>query len=124
MDFAASPNSDSTVFIDGASVWYNTDSFRIDIGQKKVPFGVEETTSSSKLKAIERSAVNRQFAESPETLIVWHTGIFIKGDFGDSGFKYDLAVVNSGQNHNSKDSGLKSGYISMTVMSSLIMVVA
>ena len=51
MDFAASPNSDSTVFIEGASVWYNTDSFRIDIGQKKVPFGVEETTSSSKLKA-------------------------------------------------------------------------
>ena len=108
MDFAASPNSDSTVFIDGASVWYNTDSIRIDVGQKKVPFGVEETTSSSKLKAIERSAVNRQFAERLK-FNARHTGIFAKGDLGDSGFKYDLAVVNSGQNHNSKDSGLKSG---------------
>ena len=56
---------DNTVFIDGASVWYQfDDSFRLDIGQIKVPFGMEETTSSSKLKAIERSAVNRQFAES------------------------------------------------------------
>ena len=108
MDFAASPNSDSTVFIDGASVWYNTDSFRIDIGQKKVPFGVEETTSSSKLKAIERSAVNRQFAEQLK-FNARHTGIFAKGNFGDTGFNYDLAVVNSGQNHNSKDSGLKPG---------------
>lgn len=90
MDFSASPNSDSTVFIDGASVWYNTDSFRIDIGQKKVPFGAEETTSSSKLKAIERSAVNRQFAESLK-FNARHTGIFAKGDLGDSGFKYDLA---------------------------------
>jgi len=33
MDFGASPNSDSTVFIDGASVWYQfDDSFRLDIG--------------------------------------------------------------------------------------------
>ena len=64
MDFGASPNKDNTVFIDGASVWYQfDDSFRLDIGQIKVPFGMEETTSSSKLKAIERSAVNRQFAE-------------------------------------------------------------
>ena len=39
MDFGASPNSDSTVFIDGASVWYQfDDSFRLDIGQLKVPF--------------------------------------------------------------------------------------
>ena len=56
MDFGASVNSDNTVFIDGASVWYkHSDALRIDLGQKKVPFGMEETTSSSKLKAIERS---------------------------------------------------------------------
>ena len=72
MDFAASPNSEGSgkgdqVFIEGASVWYKySDALRIDIGQKKVPFGIEETTSSSKLKAIERSAVNRQFAESSQ----------------------------------------------------------
>ena len=108
MDFAASPNSDNTVFIDGASVWYQfDDSFRLDIGQLKVPFGMEETTSSSKLKAIERSAVNRQFAETLK-FNARHTGLFAKGSF-DGGYSYDLAVVNSGQNHNSKDSGLKDG---------------
>ena len=108
MDFAASPNSDNTVFIDGASVWYNhSDAFRLDVGQLKVPFGMEETTSSSKLRAIERSAVNRQFAETLK-FNARHTGIFAKGSLSDQ-FSYDLAVVNSGQNHNSKDSGLKDG---------------
>ena len=113
MDFAASPNSGEDgkgdqVFIDGASVWYQfDDSFRLDIGQIKVPFGMEETTSSSKLKAIERSAVNRQFAESLK-FNARHTGLFVKGSL-DGGFSYNLAVVNSGQNHNSKDSNLKDG---------------
>jgi phosphate-selective porin len=113
MDFAASPNSESKagtsqVFIDGASVWYKqSDALRIDFGQLKVPFGMEETTSSSKLKAIERSAVNRQFAERLK-LNARHTGLFAKGSLSDQ-FSYDLAVVNSGQNHNSKDSNLKGG---------------
>lgn len=113
MDFAASPNSEGSgkgdqVFIDGASVWYkHSDAFRIDVGQLKVPFGVEETTSSSKLKAIERSAVNRQFAEELK-FNARHTGLFAKGSF-DGGYSYDLAVVNSGQNHNSKSNSLKGG---------------
>jgi phosphate-selective porin OprO/OprP len=101
MDFGASVNADNTVFIDGASVWYkHSDAFRLDLGQLKVPFGMEETTSSSKLKAIERSAVNRQFAEELK-FNARHTGLFAKGSF-DGGFSYDLAVVNSGQNHASK----------------------
>ena len=108
MDFGASVNSDNTVFIDGASVWYkHSDALRIDLGQKKVPFGMEETTSSSKLKAIERSPVNRQFAEQLK-LNARHTGLFAKGKLSDF-FSYDLAVVNSGQNHASKDSQLKAG---------------
>jgi phosphate-selective porin OprO and OprP len=108
MDFGASPNTDKSVFIDGASVWYkHSDALRVDLGQKKVPFGLEETTSSSKLKAIERSAVNRQFAEQLK-LNARHTGLFAKGKFGE-GFSYGAAVVNSGQNHNSKDSSLKPG---------------
>ena len=113
IDFAASPNSEGSgkgdqVFIEGASVWYKySDALRIDIGQKKVPFGMEETTSSSKLRAIERSAVNRQFAETLE-FNARHTGLFAKGSLTDQ-FSYDLAVVNSGQNHNSKDSSLKEG---------------
>ena len=108
MDFGASVNSDNTVFIDGASVWYkHSDSLKLELGQKKVPFGMEETTSSSKLKAIERSPVNRQFAEQLK-FNARHTGLFAKGSLSDF-FSYDLAVVNSGQNHASKDSQLKDG---------------
>ena len=124
LDFAASPNSETSsfeaadgktyktsadqVFIDGASVWYkHSDAFRVDLGQLKVPFGLEETTSSSKTKAIERSVVNRQFAEQLK-FNARHTGLFAKGDLG-GGFSYGAAVVNSGQNHNSKDSKLKGG---------------
>jgi phosphate-selective porin OprO/OprP len=113
MDFAASPNTEGDgkgdqVFIDGASVWYkHSESFRADLGQLKVPFGLEETTSSSKTKAIERSVVNRQFAEQLK-FNARHTGLFAKGSF-DGGFSYAAAVVNSGQNHNSKDSKLKGG---------------
>ena len=107
MDFAASTNSGDEVFIEGASVWYKfSDALRIDVGQLKVPFGMEETTSSAKMKAVERSAVNRQFAETLK-FSARHTGLFAKGDLGESGFSYGAAIVNSGQNHNSKDSGLK-----------------
>ena len=107
MDFAASTNSGDEVFIEGASVWYKfSDTLRIDVGQLKVPFGMEETTSSAKMKAVERSAVNRQFAETLK-FSARHTGLFAKGDLGESGFSYGAAIVNSGQNHNSKDSGLK-----------------
>jgi len=112
MDFAASPNSEqkagtSQVFIDGASVWYKSGVHKFEIGQKKVPFGLEETTSSSKTKAIERSVVNRQFAEQLK-FNARHTGLFSSASF-DSGLSYKAAVVNSGQNHNSKDSKLKGG---------------
>ena len=114
LDFAASPNSEGSgkgdqVFIEGTSVWYRvSDALRIDVGQLKVPFGMEETTSSSKMKAIERSAVNRQLAETLK-FHARHTGLFAKGDLGESGFSYGAAIVNSGQNHNSKDSSLKDG---------------
>ena len=109
MDFAASTNGGGEVFVEGASVWYKvSDALRIDVGQLKVPFGMEETTSSSKIKAVERSAVNRQFAETLK-FSARHTGLFAKGDLGDSGFSYGAALVNSGQNHNSKDSSLKDG---------------
>ena len=122
LDFAASPNSETSkftvdgekyktsadqVFIDGASVWYKSGVHKFEIGQKKVPFGLEETTSSSKTKAIERSVVNRQFAEQLK-FNARHTGLFSSASF-DSGLSYKAAVVNSGQNHNSKDSKLKGG---------------
>lgn len=114
LDFAASPNSEGSgkgdqVFIDGASAWYQVnDSLRLDVGQLKVPFGMEETTSSSKTKAIERSAANRQFAETLK-FHARHVGVFAKGSFGSTGLSYGAAIVNAGQNHNSKDSALKDG---------------
>jgi phosphate-selective porin OprO/OprP len=113
IDFAASPNEESgggdgdQVFIDGASAWYKTGDHKFEIGQKKVPFGLEETTSSSKTKAIERSAVNRQFAEQLK-FNARHTGLFAGGKFGE-GYSYKAAVVNSGQNHYSKEGSLKGG---------------
>ena len=114
LDFAASPNSEGSgkadqVFIDGASVWYQvSDALRIDFGQLKVPFGMEETASSAKTKAIERSAVNRQFADNLK-FHARHMGLFAKGILGETGLSYGTAIVNSGQNHNSKDSFLKDG---------------
>jgi len=113
LDFAASPNSEDgkadQVFIESSSVWYKTDQgYRFDLGQKKVPFGLEETTSSAKMKTIERSAVNRQFAETLK-FNARHTGLFASGNIGESGLSASAAIVNSGQNHNSKDSALNDG---------------
>ena len=53
--------------------------FESILGRLKVPFGLEETTSSSKLKAIESSVVNRQFAEQLK-FNARHTRIFAKGE--------------------------------------------
>ncbi len=114
LDFAASPNSEGfgkadQVFIHGASAWYQvSDALRIDFGQLKVPFGMEETASSAKTKAIERSAVNRQFADNLK-FHARHMGLFAKGILGETGLSYGAAIVNSGQNHNAKDSSLKDG---------------
>ena len=108
LDFAASTNDGGQVFIEGASVYYKfSDRIRVDIGQLKVPFGLEETTSSSKTPAIERSAVNRQFAEYLK-FNARHTGLFAKGKLG-GGLSYSAAFVNAGQNHNSKSGSLNDG---------------
>ncbi len=103
MDFA-----DEKAFLEGASAWYQaSDAIRIDVGQLKVPFGLEETTSSSKTKAIERSAVSRQFAETIK-FNARHTGIFAQGKL-ENGLSYGLAYANAGQNNNSKSDSLKKG---------------
>ncbi len=103
MDFA-----DEKAFLEGASAWYQaSDAIRIDVGQLKVPFGLEETTSSSKTKAIERSAVSRQFAETIK-FNARHTGIFAQGKL-ENGLSYGLAYANAGQNNNSKSDSLKDG---------------
>lgn len=69
-------------------------------GFQKVPFGFEETSSSSKLPTIERSAANRFFADQID-FSARHTGIHAQGDL-PAGFSYAVAVVNGAQGEGSK----------------------
>ena len=70
------------------------------LGYLKVPFGFEETTSSSKLQTIERSAANRFFADDID-FSARHMGLHFKGDL-DGGFSYAAALVNSAQGEGSR----------------------
>lgn len=76
------------------------------IGYQKVPFGFEETTSSSKLQTIERTAINRFFADDID-FSGRHTGLFVKGKL-DDGFSYSFALVNGLQGEGSKLGGSSS----------------
>ena len=81
---------------------------KFEIGQKKVPFGLEETTSSSKQKLLKDLQLIVSLLKQLK-FNARHTGLFASGKFGE-GYSYKAAVVNSGQNHNSKEgSKLKGG---------------
>lgn len=72
-------------------------------GFMKVPFGFEETTSSSKLKTVERSTMNRFFINQLG-YGARHTGIYLNGDFGEmedilDGVYYALAITGTSQGH-------------------------
>ena len=73
------------------------------VGYQKVPFGFEETSSSSKLPTIERSAANRFFADDID-FSSRHMGLHAKGKLG-GGFSYAAAVVNAVQGEGSKLGG-------------------
>lgn len=70
------------------------------VGYQKVPFGFQETTSSSKIKTIERSAANRFFADDID-FSGRHAGLHAEGEIG-GGFSYAAAVVNSAQGEGSR----------------------
>ena len=70
------------------------------LGYQKVPFGFEETSSSSKLQTIERSAANRFFADDID-FSSRHMGLHAKGKL-ESGFSYAAAFVNSAQGEGSR----------------------
>jgi len=72
----------------------------VQFGYQKVPFGFEETSSSSKLPTIERSAANRFFADQID-FSSRHTGIHAQGELG-GGFSYAVALVNGAQGEGSK----------------------
>ena len=99
LDFAG--DSDLEIAFDAAYIGYKgIDPFKIEFGFKKVPFGYEETYSSSKTVAIERSVVNRFFADDLN-FSARHMGIHLSGDLG-AGFSGALAIGNVSQNAGSK----------------------
>lgn len=96
VDFA-----ENDLAIDKAVAGYEfNDAFTGMIGYQKVPFGFQETTSSSKIKTIERSAANRFLADDID-FAGRHTGLHAKGDLG-GGFSYAAAIVNGAQGEGSK----------------------
>lgn len=96
VDFA-----ENDLSIDKAIAGYEyNDALNFSIGYQKVPFGFQETTSSSKIKTIERSAANRFFADDID-FAGRHTGLHLEGDLG-AGFSYAAALVNSAQGEGSR----------------------
>jgi hypothetical protein len=78
--------------------WRANDMFFVDAGFRKVPFGLEEWyTSSSNLRAIERSPATRYFVESNNGRRLgagsYRVGVFVGGKL-DNGFFYNAAVTN------------------------------
>ena len=96
VDFA-----ENDLSIDKAVAGYEfSEAFTGMVGYQKVPFGFQETTSSSKIKTIERSATNRFFADDID-FAGRHTGLHAKGKLG-GGFSYAAAIVNGAQGEGSK----------------------
>ena len=91
-DFAGS------TFDEAKITWAKDDSLNVDIGFRKVPFGLEEWyTSSGSLKAIERSPATRYFVEANNGRRLgagsYRIGVFVGGK-ADSGLFYNFAVTN------------------------------
>ncbi|MEX0322869.1 MAG: porin [Puniceicoccaceae bacterium] len=61
-------------------------------GYQKTPMGFEETTSSSKIAAVERSVGTRYFTEQLD-LGARHTGLFLEGEY-DGGMYFTIAATN------------------------------
>jgi hypothetical protein len=100
---------DGEVDIDKAVVGWKYEKFaNFEAGYTKVPFGYYETTSSSKIKTIERSIANRLFIEGDGLGFgARQTGLFAKGDLG-AGFAYKAAVVSAQKSNNRNDDTPKS----------------
>lgn len=68
-----------------------SDELKVYVGYLKAPFGIEETTSSSKIKSVERSALSRFFIEDLN-FGACVTGVQLHGSM--AGLKGVLAVTN------------------------------
>ena len=101
-DFAGDQSPE--VAFDKAIIGYTFDNgIKGVLGFQKVPFGFEETTSSSKLPTIERSAINRFFADDID-FSSRHFGLHAKGNL-DNGLSYAWVIVNSAQGEGSRLGG-------------------
>lgn len=101
-DFAGDQSPE--IAFDKAIIGYTFDNgIKGVLGFQKVPFGFEETTSSSKLPTIERSAINRFFADDID-FSSRHMGLHAKGKL-DNGLSYAWAIVNSAQGEGSRLAG-------------------
>lgn len=90
--------------IDKAYVGYkHSDLAKFKFGYFKAPFGLEETTSSSKIKAVERSIANRYFADDAD-FSGRHAGIGVEGAC-DCGLSYSFMVANAAQGEGSRLGG-------------------
>jgi phosphate-selective porin len=81
--------------LDKAYIGKKLGNHRIIAGYDKAPFGIEETRSSSKIKAVERSPLNRFFIEDMD----WGStvaGLQLHGEPA-AGLGYALAVTNARQ---------------------------
>ncbi|MFW6218332.1 MAG: porin [Verrucomicrobiota bacterium] len=112
LDFAGDDGPE--IGFDKAHFGYEfSDRLTAEFGYQKVPFGFEETTSSSKLPTIERSAANRFFADDID-FSARHTGVHASGDLG-AGFGYAVALVNAAQGEGSRLLGASNASNDMAV---------
>ncbi len=95
-DFAGS------TFDEAKITWTQSDALSVDVGLRKVPFGLEEWyTSSGSLKAIERSPATRYWVESNNGRRLgagsYRIGVYAAGK-ADNGLFYNVAVTNPERN--------------------------
>lgn len=91
-DFAGS------TFDEAKITWAKSDAFNLDVGFRKVPFGLEEWyTSSGSLKAIERSPATRYWVEGNNGRRLgagsYRIGVYAGGK-AESGLFYNVALTN------------------------------
>ncbi|MDG2345344.1 MAG: porin, partial [Opitutae bacterium] len=101
---------DDSASVDKAVVGWKYDKLaNFEAGYTKVPFGFYESTSSSKIKTVERSIANRLFIEGDGLAFGGRqTGLFAKGDL-DAGFSYKAAVVSAQPSNDRNDDTAKGG---------------
>jgi phosphate-selective porin len=94
----ATTNINNGRITDGYVEFANTPYATVRAGQYKIPFGLEELTSDTRLEFIDRSIASAKFAPGRDI------GVMLGGQFFDKKFAYQAAMFNgSGQNNPQDD---------------------